>query len=332
MDADIHKEASHKFNSIVFKSNFISKYGTLLGIVCIAIIFSSLTRSFMTFSNIMNIFLQSMPLIMVSLAMTTALVLRGVDLTVAYVSDLASLAAVSLLISNHGAFISILGALGVGAAIGAFNGILIINGVPALVATLGMMFIIKSMELLTTGGGQPLLLFTLPIVKTKGFLFLGQGKIGLIPTQVIIGFIVVLVVYLIFYQNKIGRYFQAIGGNVKAAFFSGIRTKYYFALGFIMSGILSAMAGVMNATRTGVAQPEGSSYLLLDAFVASYIGSITFRKGRMNILGSVVGAFFVSVLSNGVTVLGLGIVYQYIFKGVLIFMAVMIARTGLATE
>ncbi len=120
--------------------------------------------------------------------------------------------------------------------------------------------------------------------------------------------------------------------NIKTAYLSGIKTKQYFVIGFVMSGILSSMAGIVNVARTGIADMEGSSYLLLDAFVASYIGSITFRKGRMNVLGTVVGAFFVSVLSNGITVIGLGVVYQYIFKAILIFIVVMIARSGFKKE
>ena len=84
----------------------------------------------------------------------------------------------------------------------------------------------------------------------------------------------------------------------------------------------------MMSSRTGIAQPEGSIYLLLDAFVAAYIGSITFRKGQMNIMGTVIGALMVSELTNGVTVMGLDVAYQYVFKGLLIFLAVLLAHSS----
>lgn len=311
---------------------FVVNFGTIFGLALVAAFFAYRSPSFRTFNNFMNIILQSMPLLMVSLAMTTALILRAVDLSVAYVADLTALAAVSLLIAGYGAPLSIAGGLGVGAAIGVVNGLLIVSGVPALVATLGMMFIIKSLELLTTGGGQPLLLFVQPAAKVKAFLFLGQGKVGPIPMQVVLGILVLVVVYLIMYRSHVGRYFQAIGGNVKVAYLSGVPTKIYFSLGYVMSGVLAACAGLMNATRSGIAQPEGSSYLLLDSFVASYIGSITFCRGRMNIMGTVIGVLFVSVLTNGVNVLGLGVVYQYLAKGLLIFIAVALARAGMNKE
>lgn len=319
------------FLSWDFMNNFTVRYGTFLGIFAIGIAFSILSRSFFTFNNMMNILLQSTSLIMVTIGMTIALILRGVDLTVGYVADLGALVSVSLLLGGHNPLVAILGGLAAGLIIGAINGVLIINGVPALVGTLGMMFIVQSLELITTGGGTPVMLFNLPTAQTKFFLFLGQGFLGPVPMQVILAAVMVLIIYLVMYHTKIGRYFHAIGGNVKTAFLSGINTKFYFALGFIISGLFSAVAGIMIATRTSVAQPEGSSYLLLDSFVAAYIGSITFRRGQMNIMGSVIGALMVSELTNGVTVLGLGVVYQYVFKGLLIFLAVMLARTRSAS-
>ncbi len=311
---------------------FITRYGTICGIIIILAIFSALSPSFRTFNNARNIVLQSMPLLMVSLAMTMALILRGVDLSVAYVADLAALVAAMVLGATGGPYLAVAAGLLAGTAIGVLNGGLIVIGVPALVATLGMMFIIKSMQLLTTGGGQPILVMIMPPAKSKPFLWLGQGTVGPLPMQVLFGVVVLVIMYFVVYRMRAGRYFHAIGGNVKASFLSGVKTRSYFTLGYMLSGTLAACAGIMNVTRTGIAQPEGSSYLLLDSFVASYIGSITFFKGRMNILGTAVGVLFVSILTNGVTVLGLGIVYQYIFKGCLIFVAVAAARFGTARD
>lgn len=306
----------------------VVRFGTLAGIAAVALVFSALSPAFRTFANGMNIVLQSMPLLMLSLAMTLVLIMRGVDLSIAYVADVAGLAAVALLIRGNDAAVCVAAALAIGVAIGLVNGLLVVNGVSALVATLGMMFIVKSLELMTTGGGNPLLLISVPRPRTRTFLFLGQGKIAGVPMQVLIGLCVLLLVYILIYHTRVGRYMHAIGGNARVAFLSGIGVKAYFAAGFVLSGLLSACGGVMNATRTAMAQPEGNSYLLLDAFVASYIGSITFHKGRMNVLGTVAGVLFVSILSNGVTVLGLGVVYQYLFKGCLIFLAVALARAG----
>lgn len=311
---------------------FIVRFGTIFGVCVVVLVFSRLTPAFFTVGNARNILLQSMPLLMLSLAMTIVLIMRAVDLSIAYNADVSALAVVWLLLNGYGTPVAILGGLAVGAFIGLVNGYMVVKGVSALVATLGMMFIIRSAQLLTTGGGTPLMLFTLPKSKTKSFLFLGQGFVGGVPMQVVIGLSILLLVYIIVYQTRFGRYMHAIGGNVDVAFLSGIRTKAYLALGFVLGGFLSACGGIMNATRTGMAQPEGSSYLLLDSFVASYIGSITFYKGKMNILGTVVGVFFVSILSNGVTVLGLGVVYNYILKGCLIFVAVALAKAGTARE
>lgn len=331
-----NSEAAAHSGSISFASGwlerFIIRFGTILGVGAVVLAFSLLTPSFLSIANARNILLQSMPLLMLSLAMTSVLIMRAVDLSIAYNADFSALAAVWLLLNGFGVPASLAGGLAVGAAIGLVNGFMVINGVSALVATLGMMFILRSAQLLTTGGGTPLMLLTLPKSRTRSFLFLGQGSVAGVPMQVAIGLIVLLLLYVLTYQTRFGRYMHAIGGNVETAYLSGIRTKLYLTTGFVLSGLLSASGGIMSATRTAMAQPEGSSYLLLDSFVASYIGSITFFKGRMNILGTVVGAFFVSILSNGVTVLGLGVVYQYLFKGCLIFLAVALAKAGTKRE
>lgn len=331
-----NSEAMAKPERFLFASGwlerFIVRFGTIAGVGVVVLVFSLLTPSFFTLANARNILLQSMPLLMLSLAMTIVLIMRAVDLSIAYNADFSALVVVWLLLRGHSVPTALAGGLAVGAFIGLVNGFMVTNGVSALVATLGMMFILRSAQLLTTGGGTPLMLMTLPKSKTRPFLFLGQGNVGGVPMQVVIGLAILLLVYVLVYQTRFGRYMHAIGGNVLVAYLSGIRTKLYMALGFVLGGFLSACGGIMSATRTGMAQPEGSSYLLLDSFVAAYIGSITFFKGKMNILGTVVGVFFVSILSNGVTVLGLGVVYQYLFKGCLIFLAVALAKAGTRRE
>lgn len=324
-----NSEAMARPEPLLFASGwlerFVVRFGTIAGVGVVVLVFSLLTPSFFTLANARNILLQSMPLLMLSLAMTIVLIMRAVDLSIAYNADFSALVVVWLLLRGHSVPTALAGGLAVGAFVGLVNGFMVINGVSALVATLGMMFILRSAQLLTTGGGTPLMLMTLPKSKTRPFLFLGQGNVGGVPMQVVIGLAILLLVYVLVYQTRFGRYMHAIGGNVEVAYLSGIRTKLYMALGFVLGGI-------MSATRTGMAQPEGSSYLLLDSFVAAYIGSITFFKGKMNILGTVVGVFFVSILSNGVTVLGLGVVYQYLFKGCLIFLAVALAKAGTRRE
>jgi ribose/xylose/arabinose/galactoside ABC-type transport system permease subunit len=117
---------------------------------------------------------------------------------------------------------------------------------------------------------------------------------------------------------------DAVGGNVKAAFFSGVNVKKVFAGGFVISGILSALSGITLSSWTGIAAPRGAESYLLEAFVSVYLGTVTTKRGQITVLGTLIGALFVGVLNNLLTLLGLGAAERGILNGAFVLLAMAI--------
>jgi ribose/xylose/arabinose/galactoside ABC-type transport system permease subunit len=117
---------------------------------------------------------------------------------------------------------------------------------------------------------------------------------------------------------------KAIGANARAAFLVGIDIRFVFGAGFVVAGVLSAIAGVALVSRTGIAMPRGAEPYLLDAFAAVYLGTLASRRGEMNVGGTLVGALFTAFLGNGLTMLGLGAPYRYALNGAFILLAMAI--------
>ena len=195
---------------------------------------------------------------------------------------------------------------------------------PAIIGTLGMMFIVRTFELVLSRGREAQILFTLPPAQSEAFFFLGQGAIGPVSTSVIIAAVIVAVGYVLTTTTALGRYISAVGGNVRAAFLAGVNHRRVFASGFVISGLFAAISGMVLTSRAALAAPGAFEPYLLDAFVAVYLGSVVGRSGRINVVGSAVGALFVGLIGNALTLMGLGVPYRYVAYGVVILIAMTI--------
>lgn len=303
--------------------HLLVNHGAVIGIVLVLILFQCIDNRFMKMANIIGVLNSSTLLIILSLAMTLVMSVRGIDLSIAQVADASGVIAAMLLLNGYHFLIAIVVALTFGIVIGCINAIIISwLGVPAIIGTLGMMFIIRSAELTLTNGAQPQILFTLPLSKIGSFFIIGQGSLGPIPVLILITLVIIAIVYVLKEHSIIGRHMDAIQGNVRTSFLSGIHVRKVFGLAFLSSSILAAMAGIMLVSRSGNAVPRGVETYLTDCFVAVYIGTLLSKQNKFNILGTVVGALFVGFLSNFFTLMGLGASYKNLFNGVFIIVAV----------
>jgi len=303
-------------------AEFLRNYGALIGMVVVFLMIGYMKPSFLHTANISNVLRQSTILVIVSLGLTVVLVMRGVDLSVAQITDAAAIMAAGLLIHGAPTWVAFLAPVALGAVLGGVNGVLMAYlGVPAIIGSLGMMFVIRSGELIYTHGSEPQILFTLPSSVTASFLFLGKQSIGTVPALVILAAVMFLFVYALMALTPFGRQAKAVGSNVRAAHLAGIDIRRVFGLGFVVSGLMAAVAGVAMASRTGIAMPRGAEPYLLDAFAAAYLGTLASRTGAMSIPGTLVGALFVAFLGNGLTMLGFSAPYRYAFNGGFILLA-----------
>ena len=303
-------------------TEFLRAYGALIGMVAVLLVVGALKPSFLSYANMGNVLRQSTVLIVLAFGLTFVLILRGVDLSVAQITDVTALAAAALLIHGQPVWMAFAAPLALGALLGVFNGLMMAYlGVPAIIGSLGVMFIIRSGEMIYTKGSEPQILFTLPKSVTGDFLFLGQRTIGGAPALIVLAAACLVLAWGLSALTPFGRFARAVGSNVRASFLAGVDTRLVFASGFVLSGLFAAIAGIAMASRTGIAVPRGAEPYLLDAFAACYLGTLASRTGAVSIPGTLIGALFVSFLSNGLTILGLGASTRYALNGVFILLA-----------
>ena len=319
MDAAVNSlEGRRRFAA----GEFLRAYGALLGMLVVLLLVAAIKPSFLSPANISNVLRQSTVLLIIAFGLTVVLMLRGVDLSVAQITDVSALMAAALLIHGQPVWMAFAAPLVLGGVIGAFNGLLMAYlGIPAIIGTLGTMFIVRSAELIYTKGSEPQILFTLPRSVTADFLFLGQKAVGPLPVLVLLAVVVFALVYALVDLTPFGRRTRAVGSNVRASFLAGVDIRRVFGAGFVVSGLLAAVAGVAMASRTGIAVPRGAEPYLLDAFAACYLGTLASRTGSMSIPGTLIGGLFVSFLGNGLTILGLGAPTRFTLNGAFILLA-----------
>lgn len=305
--------------------DMLRTYGPAIGMLGVLVVFAILKPVFLSPANIANVMHQSVVLIVISFGLAVVMSMRGVDLSVAQIADGAGLIAAILVLNGQPLWLVIAAPLAFGVGIGLVNGLIAAYvGVPAVIGTLGMMFIIRSGELIMTNGAEPQILFSLPRGLTRAFFFIGQGKIFGISALVLLGILIFMIMLAVMTFTPFARRAKAVGGNARAAMLAGIDIRAVFAGGFVIAGLLSAVAGVALVSRTGIAVPRGAEPYLLDAFAAVYLGTLLSRRAEITIPGVLVGGLFITFLGNGLTLLGLGAPFRYGLNGAFILLAMAI--------
>jgi putative multiple sugar transport system permease protein len=156
-----------------------------------------------------------------------------------------------------------------------------------------------------------------------GFCYLMASYKGL-PNVLIVMFVLMLFYDFITHRTTIGRRIYALGGNEKAARLSGIKTQRLSFYTFINMGVLAALAGLVFAARLNTATPKAGSGFELDVIAACFIGGASASGGVGRVLGAVIGAFVMGVMNNGMSILGIGIDYQQVIKGLVLLAAVFV--------
>ena len=302
--------------------DLLRAYGAVIGMILVLGAVGAIQPGFLNPANVQSVLGQSTILVIMSLGLTIAMLLRGVDLSFAQVADVTGLMAAALIVHGQPIWLAFVAPLFLGLLIGCFNAALMAYvGIPAIIGTLGTMFIIRSGELIYTHGSEPQILFTLPRRVTHDFLFLGQQSVGPVPALIILAIVMIAVAWMVGSLTPFARQARAVGSNVRAAYLAGIDIRLVFGAGFVFSALMSAVAGIALVSRTGIAMPRGAEPYMIDAFAAVYLGTLASPRGMMNIPGTVIGALFVAFLGNGLTLMGLGGAYRYALNGGFILLA-----------
>ena len=262
----------------------------------------------------------------IATAVTISLVVSGFDLSVGANAGLAMmLSAISLVVWRLDGPSAILVALLGGLAVGILNSVLVVRfRIPDLLATLATLFVVQGFQLVITGGRSVATGFRLDDgtaatgVFTPEFLWLGRGILGPVPAPVILTAVVVLALQVFLTLTRHGRQLEAVGANAEVAHLAGIGVGRSRTFAYLASGVLAALGGVLLAAQVGRGDVNAGGAYLLDAVAASLIGLAAFGTNRPSAIGTALGAVFVGVLLNGLTMANLPYYAQDLVKGVVL--------------
>lgn len=310
-------------NNVVVK--MIKKYmknnlGALAGLFLMCAAVGIMTPKFFTVSNILNLLKANSVNAILSCALTMAILLGQIDISVGSTVGLSGMVS-AILITNYGFPIipTILICLLIGMLVGIFNGFCIAYvDVPAFIATLVTQCIGRGLAQVICNGN--------PVrVRNETFSVIGTYTFSNGVSIITLYAAVCLILITIFlYKTKTGSYLYAIGGNVIAAKYSGINVRRVMMIPYIIGGILAAFCGIIWVSRLGSATPTLGESFELDAVAATALGGASMSGGVANIGGTLLGVFMIGVIQNGLNLLGVNSFWQYVAKGVIIIIAVVI--------
>jgi ribose transport system permease protein len=297
-------------------------FGLPILALVLAIVFSIvLPRTFPTMLNLRSIISDKAIIALLSLAAMIPMTAGKIDLTVGYGIVLWHILAISLQTMFGLPWpIAVLVVLLLGAVVGLLNGVLVeIARIDSFIATLGTGTVLYAIALWHTGGRQ------LVAVLPEGFLALNGTMVLGLP---ITGFYVIglaIALWLILEHLPIGRYLYAIGANPKAAALNGIPVQRFTIGAFVASGALTAVAGVLLASKLRIGQASVGLEYLLPALVGAFLGSTTIKPGRVNVWGTLVGVAILAIGIAGIQQFGGSFWVEPMFNGVTLLIAIGIA-------
>ena len=300
----------------------LGNYGMYIAFVILIVALAVASPAFLTYTKIVNILRQISVVGIMAIGMTFVIATGGIDLSVGAVLALTGVISTSLVVdgSQTPLVLAILAGLGVGLLCGMFSGVFIAKlGVPEFIATLATMTIARGLCYVYTDG-RPITGFR------DDYKVIGGGSVGVMPIPVLIFIVIIIIGIILLNFSKFGRQVLAVGGNEKAAIVSGINAARIKFICYALSGLASAIAGIVLSSRTQTGQPAAGEGNELDAITAVVIGGASLSGGSGSIIGTVIGMLIIGVMTNGLDLLNVSSYYQEVIKGIIILVAVLSDR------
>jgi ribose transport system permease protein len=310
-----------KTSKISIKRLLSGSLGTVLGLVILMIVFTVLSNTFLTPSNIRNVLIQSGTNAIIAVGMTFVIISGNIDISVGASLALSSCVGATVMANTNNVILGIIITLLAGMVLGLFNGGLIAYlGFPPFIVTLSTMWLFRGVAYLFTDGQA---VVGLPPFMTS----VVMGSILYIPNIIWIIAIVYIICYIVLQKTTAGRKVCAVGDNSESARLSGINVKRVTLAAFVLSGFCAALSGVIYMGRLNSGQPiAGQSYEMY-AIAAAVIGGASLTKGGIgSMVGTLIGAIFISVLQNGLTILNVNTYWQQVCMGIVLLLAVALDR------
>jgi ribose transport system permease protein len=295
----------------------LREVNVLIALVVMGALISSFTPYFLTVDNLMGVSRSFSLTAIMSIGMVMVIITGGIDLSVGSAMGLAGLITALCFDLHYSQAFSIAAGLGVGLLFGLSNGLLVtVMELPPFIATLGTLSIGRGFMYMITHG------VPLTPAPPDSFSFLGQGYIGPVPVPVVILLVLTVVFSLVMVRTRFGRHVYATGGNENAARLSGVKTNRVKLAVYVLSSMISSLAGVIAFSRYLSAEPASGFGSELEVIAAAAIGGASLAGGIGSVTGAVVGAALIGEIANGVVLLNVNTYAQQAITGGVIIIAV----------
>jgi len=314
----------------IFTAEAAQKFLAFGALILLLIVFSVASPFFMTFDNIVSIMLSTCVNGILALGVIFVIITGGIDLSIGTVMTFSSVMA-GVAITNMGlpVWLGVLVGILAGTLCGFISGTLVARlKLQPFIATLGIMMIAKGLSLVLSGT-KPIYFSDTPVFRkiTTGAIikFGAEGKYT-IPNGIFVFLLMAIIAGIILNKTKLGRYNFAIGSNEEATRLSGVNVMKWKTAIFALCGTFSGIAGIVMAARLDSAQPALGQGYELDAIASVVIGGTSLAGGEGTILGTVIGAFIISTLTNGLKVMGVAQEWQIVITGCVLVLAVLLDK------
>lgn len=332
VQAEIRRSAAN-LPALWLKRIFV-RLGVLPFLLVIAlVVFTWASEKFLTGSNLLSVLRQSVFLTIVSLGQLLALLTGGFDLSVGTIMAITSVVGAMAMVAAYTAFpdliwlailLGCLGGVAAGTLVGVVNGIgVAVFKVSPFMMTLGVASIGFGIALYLTHGtpvyGMPVDFGTI----------VGFGTWLGVPVPIYVALAVILALAVVLYRTPLGRYFYAVGGNLKAAKLSGIRTGHVLFLTYVLCAFLTAIAGMLLTARMDTGEANVGASMPLESIAACVIAGVSLRGGVGRLENVVLGALFIGLVQNGMNLARIDSYLQTVVLGVLLIFAVAVDQLRL---
>lgn len=298
------------------------RYVIYIGFAVVFLFFALLLgdEGFLSANNLLNIFRQTATITVIAVAMTYVIACAEIDLSVGSVAGLSSVVT-AMALSRYGLVAGILAGLAVGLVVGTINGGLVSRlNIPSFLVTLGMLGVAAGVaQWITASAPQPILSDTFNLV-------FGSGNLGPIPGLLVWSALAVVIGAVVLAKTPFGRKVLATGGNRTAAEFTGIDTKRIKFQVLLLSSVVASLAGMLYAGRLQSGRFQWGAGDELSAIAAVILGGTSLFGGSGSVIGTLFGALLIGLINNGLILAGLDSSQQQVVRGVIIILAVALAR------
>ena len=294
----------------------VNNYGAVIAFGLAVVFFAVAAENFFSWENLQNIVIQSTSLGICALGLTLILMTGELDLSYGGLIGLVGAVLAGLLKSGYSPAVAVLACLALGIISGSLVAFLVVKlGLSSFLASVAVMFLCMGAERVYSHG-------VTIWIKNESALAIVQGHLGPIPLPIVILAAAFLLCWFLQTQTPLGQYVRALGENIQAVRETGVRARRLKAGVFMAAGAFFALGGALETLRNGGAIVYSGKQLLLFVLAASFLGTASFRAGKANHPGTIIGSLFLVTLMNGFTLMGMQFYLVPLAQGLILLAAV----------